>query len=89
MCNNSKTGKTGYRSLKAVEIVIPSILPPADLIETKAPEPPRPEEVEWQGDDEPDFDQLSTESDAEEDEEEVADEEDTDDDDVNNPHSEG
>ena len=44
-CSNHT--KTGYRSFKAMGLMIPSIAPPADLVEVQAPEPQTPESVEW------------------------------------------
>jgi hypothetical protein len=49
LCDNSR--KSGFRSFKALDIVVPSIAAPSDLLETVAPAPPRPEEVQWSSED--------------------------------------
>ena len=50
LCNNhlcENKSKSGFRSFKALDIVVPSIAPPAELSSIVAPAPPRPEEVPW------------------------------------------
>ena len=52
--------RNGYRSFRALEITVPSMLAPTDLSDVVAPEPPTPETVEWdEGDDEITVDDIN------------------------------